>query len=120
MNKNTKQLAMNDADRATLRGWLRAQNTLHSLAQRAKIVLLLDEGRAPSEVITKLDVARPTVFKWRNRYAAQGIEGLRDRSRQSMDRIPLGPDEDRDWLPNPSGPKFTRPSRGYWRSPALL
>lgn len=72
---------MNDADRATLKGWLRSQNTPHGLAQRAKIVLLLDEGRAPSEVIAKLDVARPTVFKWRNRYAAQGIEGLRDRPR---------------------------------------
>lgn len=81
MDKKTKTFTVNAADRAALRGWLRAQNTPRSLAQRAKIVLLLDEGRAPAEVIAKLDVARPTVFKWRNRYAAQGVEGLRDRPR---------------------------------------
>ena len=65
----------------TLRGWLRSSKTDRSLAERARIVLLSSEGVSATEIQKRLDVTRPTVFKWRKRYRELGVDGLQDAPR---------------------------------------
>jgi predicted NBD/HSP70 family sugar kinase/transposase len=50
-------------------------------ALRASIVLLAAEGLRNADIALRLGVSRQTVTTWRQRYAAEGIEGLRDRAR---------------------------------------
>ena len=69
------------ADQRELREWLRASNTRRSLAERARIVLLSQEGLSAAAIGEKLGVARLTVYKWRRRFQEGGLEALADRPR---------------------------------------
>jgi predicted NBD/HSP70 family sugar kinase/transposase len=50
-------------------------------ALRARIVLLAAEGLRNADIARHLGVSRQTVTTWRQRYAAEGVDGLRDRAR---------------------------------------
>ena len=73
-------------DQLELESWLRMGTLSQNLVQRARILLLLNAGQSPKEVMESLDVSSPTVFKWRNRYTEQGLTGLRDASRPGQPR----------------------------------
>ncbi|WP_406821941.1 helix-turn-helix domain-containing protein [Pseudomonas sp. KnCO4] len=47
-----------------------------SLAQRARILLLLNEGVTPIAISGQLQITTPTVFKWQKRYLESGIDDL--------------------------------------------
>lgn len=49
------------------------------LAVRAAIVLLARDGLRNADIARRLGVSRQTVSTWRQRYAADGTDGLRDR-----------------------------------------
>jgi transposase len=66
-------------DRAELTRWTRMPSLGAGLAQRARIVLLADEGAGTSEIVARVGVSKPTVIAWKKRYAAEGIAGLDDR-----------------------------------------
>lgn len=55
-----------------------------SLAQRARILLLLNEGVTPIAICGQLLITTPTVFKWRKRYLESGIDGLSDLPRSGQ------------------------------------
>lgn len=69
------------ADRRKLEAWLRSRKTKRSLAERARIILLSADGVSATEIQKRLEVTRPTVFKWRKRYRELGVEGLQDSAR---------------------------------------
>ncbi|MCP4168483.1 MAG: IS630 family transposase [Chloroflexi bacterium] len=71
-------------DRNELSAWLRASNTRRSLAQRAQILLLSNKGINAEKVADKLGCAIGTVYKWRNRYSTDGLEGLKDLPRSGQ------------------------------------
>ncbi len=48
------------------------------LATRARIVLLAADGVANTDIADQTGTSRPTVLKWRGRYAASGVTGLDD------------------------------------------
>jgi transposase len=56
------------------------------LALRARIVLHCAEGLTNTEVATRLDVARPTVGKWRQRFVRHRLGGLQDEPRPGVPR----------------------------------
>jgi len=56
------------------------------LAERAKIVLLSQEGLSAAAIGEKLGVARLTVYKWRHRFQEGGLEALADRPRPGQPR----------------------------------
>ena len=58
----------------------------HGFAQRARIVLLSAEGESDYAIADRLRVSRPTVAKWRRRYAELGLEGLYDELRPGRPR----------------------------------
>ena len=66
-------------DRAELTRWTRMPSLRAGLAQRARIVLLADEGIGTNEIVHRVGVSKPTVISWKKRYAAEGIAGLDDR-----------------------------------------
>ena len=77
----TVDVAMPDEDRAELLRWMRAPSLPAGLAQRARIVLLADEGVGTNEIAQRVGVSKPTVIGWKKRYAAEGIGGLEDRAK---------------------------------------
>lgn len=67
--------------RKVLESWLRSRKVDRSLAERARIVLLTSEGMSVVKISERLQVTRPTVYKWRQRYEESGVEGLQDQPR---------------------------------------
>ena len=55
-----------------------------SLAQRARILLLLNEGGTPIATCGQLLITTPTVLKWRKRYLESDIDCLNDRPRSGQ------------------------------------
>ena len=66
-------------DRAELTRWLRTSSLRAGLAQRARIVLLADDGVGTNEIVHRVGVSKATVIAWKKRYAVEGIAGLEDR-----------------------------------------
>lgn len=72
---------LRNGDESQLISWLRSTTLPQGYAVRARIVLDLAEGRSPSEISLSLRVSRKMVYKWRDRYTKEGIEGLTDKPR---------------------------------------
>ena len=75
----TVAVEMPAEDRAELVRWTRSPSLRAGLAQRARIVLLADDGLGTNEIVSRVGVSKPTVIAWKKRYAAGGIAGLEDR-----------------------------------------
>ena len=67
--------------RSELEGWLRASTTEQRMVRRARIVLLAADGCASRAIARKIGVMTGVVSVWRTRFAASGIEGLKDKPR---------------------------------------
>ena len=67
--------------RIELEGWLRASTTEQRMARRARIVLLAADGWASRAIARKVGVMTGVVSVWRTRFAASGIDGLKDKPR---------------------------------------
>lgn len=65
----------------TLQRWARSTSVRAGLGLRAKIVLGAAAGEGTSSIARRLDVSRPTVIQWRDRYETQGLGGLLDAPR---------------------------------------
>lgn len=74
-------LAISDEDRETLESWTRSRTIPAGQVERARIVLSVAGGAGTTATATALGVSRPTVIKWRDRFAAHGIAGLNDEQR---------------------------------------
>ena len=74
-------LEISTADRETLESWTRSSTMSAGHVERARIVLAVAGGAGTSGAARMLGVSRPTVIKWRDRFAAKGIAGLDDEAR---------------------------------------
>jgi len=72
---------VSDADRVILESWTRSSTVLAGRAERARIVLAVADGAGTSGAARQLGVSRPTVIKWRDRFAVHGVAGLDDEPR---------------------------------------
>jgi hypothetical protein len=71
-------LVITDEDRKKLQSWTRSSTVSAGQRERAEIVLAISCGDGVSGAARRLGVSRPTVIKWRDRFASDGIAGLRD------------------------------------------
>lgn len=76
-----KTLTLSDDERETLERYTRRPKTAQALALRARIVLLAAQGLENKAVAARLAIASATVCKWRGRFLARRIDGLRDEPR---------------------------------------
>jgi transposase len=79
-------LTVTGEERATLLRWSRRPKSPHSIAQRARIVLLAADGLANTVVADKVGVNQATVVKWRKRFLARRLDGLVDEPRPGAPR----------------------------------
>ena len=83
---------LSERDRVELQAVLRSDSYDGSVSSRARIVLMYADGQRKSDIARLLRTTRPTVDKWLDRYAEDGVEGLVSRTspggpRQIPDRI---------------------------------
>jgi transposase len=69
-------LSLTESQREELQAQLRRRNLPASLAKRIRIVLLLAQGSSYTQIQEKLDTTAAVVWKWKQRYAEQGLPGL--------------------------------------------
>ncbi len=79
-------IELTEDERALLEGFTRRRRSAHGLAQRSRIVLEAADGRTNSEIAERLGVSRPTVTRWRRRFAERGVDGLVDEPRPGRPR----------------------------------
>jgi transposase len=75
----TVGVEVSPGDREVLEGWLRSPSLRAGLAQRARIVLLAADGVGTGEIVHRVGVSKPSVIRWKRRYASAGVAGLDDR-----------------------------------------
>jgi DNA invertase Pin-like site-specific DNA recombinase len=64
---STSTLHLTPTQRGELEGYLRKRNLPASVAQRMRIVLLLDEGSSYRDIEEKLGTPNSTVSRWKQR-----------------------------------------------------
>jgi transposase len=74
-------LELTAEDRATLTSWTRSRTSSAGRVERARIVLAVADGAGTTAAARQVGVSRPTVIKWRDRFAADGLAGLEDEPR---------------------------------------
>ena len=82
-----------EVDQELLRHLLRSGSTPQKLALRARILLGAAEGTSNYQLSEELNVSRPTILLWRQRYLEAGLAGvLKDASRPGRKKM-LTPEE---------------------------
>src|SRR3954471_8424986 len=79
-------IELTDEERNRLEAWSRRPKTAQALALRSRIVLGAAAGLSNGEIAGRERVSRPTVTKWRNRFAERRLEGLLDEPRPGRPR----------------------------------
>lgn len=78
--RTPKPLQISGKQAAILSEWCRSTTLPHGQIMRAKIILLLNEGMTPTEVLIAQRTSQDTVQRWRNRFEEDGVEGLLERA----------------------------------------
>jgi transposase len=79
-------IELTDEERGRLEAWSRRRKTAQALALRSRIVLAAADGAANYEIAEQFGISRPTVTKWRNRFAQRRLDGLLDEPRPGRPR----------------------------------
>jgi transposase len=80
--KTAPAIILSNAERKTLTKWSRGRSTPARLVLRAKIVLAAAENKTNERIAEELGASKPTVGRWRTRFAALRTAGIeKDASR---------------------------------------
>src|SRR6202158_996928 len=81
MSRVALPIQLNAESRSTLKKFVSSTSTPQALAQRSRIVLAAADGLSNQQIAAELKMQAVTVGKWRQSFAAYGLEGLRDAPR---------------------------------------
>lgn len=76
MNRPAKALPVEDADREVLEKWARSQTAPHQVVIRSRALLMAADGIANARIAEAVQVSRPTVLAWRDRFLADGVDSV--------------------------------------------
>jgi len=76
-----QELRLSTSETEQLTAMTRSRSLPHALVRRAQLVLMAAEGCTNTAIAEELDLSRPTVGTWRQRFLAQRIPGLYDEPR---------------------------------------
>jgi helix-turn-helix protein len=77
--KTSLTIHLTPSERRTLLAWQRATTIPAGLARRGRIILLLADGMTITDIATMVGINRRFVYKWVQRFLAEGLEGLADK-----------------------------------------
>jgi transposase len=80
------EIELSDVEREQLEAWARRRKSAQAVALRSRIVLLAAEGLRNTAIAERLAVTRPTVTRWRSRFAEHRLDGLLDEPRPGRPR----------------------------------
>ncbi|MFQ5811460.1 MAG: helix-turn-helix domain-containing protein [Armatimonadota bacterium] len=87
MNRIHRLRKLSAAELAELQRLLRAENTSAALFRRCRVVWLLAAGYSIADASRYVGIHYTNAHKWVKRFEAEGLEGLRTRSRQGRPRV---------------------------------
>src|SRR4051812_33121424 len=76
-------------DRARLERIMADRNSVAKHVYRARIVLLAGDGLGTTRIAHRVGKSEPTVRRWVERFAAQGVDGLLRDATRPPGRLPL-------------------------------
>lgn len=74
--KSAPVIVLTEDERKTLATWSRGQSTQARIVLRAKIGLTAVEGKTNKAIAAELGTSKPTVGRWRTRFAKQRTAGI--------------------------------------------
>lgn len=109
-------IRLTEEERGTLQQWTRRGKSEQRLVERARIILLADEGRTNEQIADALETRTARISKWRQRFGAKRLEGLGDAERSGKPAI-YGPSTEKRVL----SLLDQSPPKGYaqWNGPLL-
>lgn len=78
MPRHASEIGLSNEQRTCLQDLLRQPKAQARFVERARIILLADEGMSNAQIAQQLKTRRARVSKWRTRFAAEGNDGLWD------------------------------------------
>lgn len=81
MARTSASPTINTQTKGQLLAYVNSHTAEQRMALRAQLILDWLDGLSYLESAKKNDVSEPTISKWRQRFKAQGLEGLRDKQR---------------------------------------
>lgn len=81
MRRSPVRVHLSEDEQATLREWTRKGTTEQRLVDRARIILLSDEGLTVEKIAERLHTRSARVSKWRQRFADGRLSALSDAPR---------------------------------------
>jgi transposase len=85
--RSAKSFRLSRKTAAVLNQWCRSTTLPHGQIMRAKIILQLSEGMIPPDVAAVQRTTAKIVHRWRNRFEAEGIDGLLERPRSGRPTV---------------------------------
>ena len=86
--KTSLKITLTPAERRTLLAWQRTTTIRAGLLRRARMILLLADGVPITNIAAMVGLTRRHVYKWAQRFLAQGVEGLADKPGRGSRRVP--------------------------------
>lgn len=76
MSRRAEAIALSPEERGTLEQWARGRSLPLRLVQRARIIQMAADGVPSQDIARGLQISRPTVQLWRQRFLALRLPGL--------------------------------------------
>ena len=116
--RSTRQkITLSDADRKRLEGIMTNPRSRQKHAWRAHIILELGSGCGLVETMRRTGMSKPTVWRWWDRFLAQGVDGILHDATRPPGRTPIPEDRVKALIALAMSPP--PPHARYWTLRAL-
>ena len=89
--KTSLTILLTPAERQTLLAWQRSTTMHAGQARRGRIILLLADRVPIAHIATTVGISRRFIYKWVQRFLAERLGGLDDKSGRGQWRVPRQP-----------------------------